>query len=416
MVAAAQLGETSDPVALVPGDIRAVRGRVDAWRNKGRELIAVGEALGSLTADGVWSGPAADAFEAKVAEWAPGWDTAANAYLTAAAALDGYAAELDYAQGQAAAAIALYERGVAETDAARAKAEDLARKNRLSTLGSQSGSGSFGAASVLIEPVFFDPGAVTRASARAMLQAARNQLAAAGDEAARVLNGGVDWGRIFQVAFGVQAELALDALRTMGNAALSFGQAFIDHPDLLLEVIGGVLMINAGVAGEAGGIALDATGVGAIGGIPVGIASAGAIAAGAGLVGAGILQAAAYAAKNPHEFYPNRSADGTYRSFDEVSKKSEQDALDQMERDLGQPVERQQVLAHVDGGRESGRHYDGLFKNDDGTYTAIEIKTRSGSNRAQEAFDALVRPDNPAVARLNGEMIRIVRVIWQKVD
>lgn len=415
MVAAARLGETSDPVALVPGDIHAVRGRVDAWRSKGRELIAVGEALGSLTADGVWSGPAADAFEAKVAEWAPGWDTAANAYLTAAAALDRYAAELDYAQGQAAAAIDLYERGVAETSAARAKADDLARKNRLSTLGSQSGSGSFGSASVLIEPVFFDPGAVTRASAQAMLQAARNQLAAAGDETARVLNGGVDWGRIFQVAFGVQAELALDALRMVGDAALSFGQAFIDHPDLLLEVIGGVLMINAGVAGEAGGVALDATGVGAIGGIPVGIASAGAIAAGAGLVGAGVLQAAAHAAGDskvePLKQDQPRGPDGKYTGYDGVSKAKEQNALDELEKQLRKPVERDQVLAHVDGGRATGRRYDGLMRNDDGTYTAFEIKSGTGRYQGteQETFDSLVSRDNPATARLNGKQSASLR-------
>lgn len=50
----------------------------------------------------------------------------------------------------------------------------------------------------------------------------------------------------------------------------------------------GVLAIEAGVAGEAGGLALDATGVGAVIGVPVNVASAGLIVAGAGLVAGGV--------------------------------------------------------------------------------------------------------------------------------
>ena len=98
----AELGQTSDPRQLIPGDIHAIRARIDSWRTRGRELAAVSKALGSLSAENIWSGPAADAFEVKVTEWTPGWDTAAEAFLTAASHLDRFAADLDYAHGQAA--------------------------------------------------------------------------------------------------------------------------------------------------------------------------------------------------------------------------------------------------------------------------------------------------------------------------
>jgi hypothetical protein len=81
----------------------------------------------------------------------------------------------------------------------------------------------------------------------------------------------------------------------VGIAALtglaSFGNAMIQHPDETLMMLGGVLVMVAGSSGEVGGGLLDATGVGAVVGVPINIAAAGVIAAGAGMtaVGAGAL-------------------------------------------------------------------------------------------------------------------------------
>lgn len=413
----AELGQTSDPRQLIPGDIHAIRARVDSWRTRGRELAAVSKALGSLSAENIWSGPAADAFEVRAAEWTPGWDAAAEAFLTAASHLDRFAADLDYAQGQAAEAIALYERGVAETAAHRsAEASSASLSGRGRGLLGRTDITSPGSAHAPIPQVLVDPGVASRAAAEAILRAARHHIDASGEEAAHKLRGDIDWGHIFSVVWTLHAEMALEALRATGNTVASLAQAFVDHPELLFEVLGGALMIQSGLAGEAGGIALDATGLGAAAGVPVNVASAGLIVAGVGAASAGMLQAAGFAASSSKveifERHYTRGPDGKFSGFDEESKIKEQEDLDRAEEILGGPIERKQVLARVIGGRPTGRYYDGLFLNADGTYTAIEVKTGTGRYKGtdQELFDSLVTPDNPATAKLYDKLIRIVSV------
>jgi hypothetical protein len=60
-----------------------------------------------------------------------------------------------------------------------------------------------------------------------------------------------------------------------------------EHPEAVVELGLGMVLMQSGVGGELGGLALDSTGVGAVAGVPVGVASAGAIAAGAGLMAMG---------------------------------------------------------------------------------------------------------------------------------
>src|SRR5512138_3364666 len=61
----AELGETSDPRRLVPGDPAAVAGTATALRARAAALAEAGAGLERIgTVDG-WSGPAGDAFRAK---------------------------------------------------------------------------------------------------------------------------------------------------------------------------------------------------------------------------------------------------------------------------------------------------------------------------------------------------------------
>ncbi|WP_137726534.1 hypothetical protein [Prescottella subtropica] len=91
-------------------------------------------------------------------------------------------------------------------------------------------------------------------------------------------------------------------------------------------------------------------------------------------------------------------------------KDAEKDALDQEEAERGITIERDQVLAKVEG-TKYGRYYDGLMKNPDGTYTGYEVKSRTATKKAQQReFDGLVSPENPARATLNGKPIEITRV------
>jgi hypothetical protein len=58
-----------------------------------------------------------------------------------------------------------------------------------------------------------------------------------------------------------------------------------------LSVAAGLELIGAGTAGEVGGVGLDATGVGALAGVPINVVGAGAIVAGTGLVAGGAIAA-----------------------------------------------------------------------------------------------------------------------------
>ncbi|PTT22419.1 hypothetical protein DBR36_01945 [Microbacterium sp. HMWF026] len=70
----------------------------------------------------------------------------------------------------------------------------------------------------------------------------------------------------------------------------------------------------------------------------------------------------------------------------------------------------------MDGGSPNGRFYDGLIRNDDGTYAAIEVKSGGATRTAdQRAFDELVNEGIPASARIHGEPIPIVAVILKEV-
>lgn len=82
------------------------------------------------------------------------------------------------------------------------------------------------------------------------------------------------------------------------NGLADVGQAALEHPGDLLTIAGGLGLIALGSAGEGGGGLLDATGVGAVVGIPINVASAGLIASGAGLAGAGAVSLGQHAAQN----------------------------------------------------------------------------------------------------------------------
>lgn len=71
------------------------------------------------------------------------------------------------------------------------------------------------------------------------------------------------------------------------NGLADLGQAAVEHPEDLLSMLAGAGLMVVGSGGEAGGGLLDATGVGAIAGVPINIASAAVIAAGGTLAVAG---------------------------------------------------------------------------------------------------------------------------------
>lgn len=242
---------------------------------------------------------------------------------------------------------------------------------------------------------------------------------------------------------GAQATAGLpylqDAAATAGNVFASLGNAMVNHPDEVIELLGGLATMALGTAMEGGGVALDLTVVGAPAGVALNVSGAGVIAAGAALAGTGAIGLGVHAAtddrstpyrtdnaerarnaKEPNEQHPGRNNDGTYRSENNDSARvdaaqKEADGLKQVEKQLGTTVDTTKVKATVDG-VPNGRVYDGLVQKADGTYIGVEIKSGTAvRSPAQREFDAAISPENPASATLNGKVIKITEFIERKV-
>lgn len=81
------------------------------------------------------------------------------------------------------------------------------------------------------------------------------------------------------------------------NGAANVVEAAAEHPEDLLEMAAGAGMIIVGTGGEFAGVALDATGVGAVAGVPINVAAAGLVASGAGAITHGASRVADHAAQ-----------------------------------------------------------------------------------------------------------------------
>ena len=432
-----ELGQTRDPVSLIPGSVSSARATATDWRQKSVETGEVATALARVNVDDAWSGSAADAFREKYSGIPTKWSDASKHLSAAANALDTFADYLEWAQAQAGVAIALWDQAVAATAAAKqqhaadiaAARTEFARAYQLPTT----------ANAYSPEIPFVDPGDALRAQARAVLSDARGQFAAAAERSAAALNTAADaapaepdfWalaGEAVRLAWDYQALQAQNTLATAANSTASFFNALAQHPDILWEILGGIGLISIGTGGEAGGFALDATGVGALGGVPLNMAAAGAIGAGTTTVGHGIFRAVA-AASGDSAVNPVQKQKGVDRGDrrDDYGKWTKGDGqhphvdketrgLDEVAENRGVDVIRTKVRADVEGGNPNGRYFDGLYRNADGTYTAIEVKSGGATRDAnQRTFDAIVNGGTPARATLNGEEITIVRVLLKEV-
>lgn len=272
---AKELGETTDPRELVPGDPEAVLATLTAMRDYGDALHAAGTGLKRIDTTDGWSGEAGDAFR-KVFHGQPDkWIEAGDCFHTTANALDNYHSTLVWAQGQAADAIRQWNDGQTATSQARTQHEQAER---------QAGH----------ELPFNDPGEATRQAARATLNRARGQLKEAGDTAANTVGPARDkapkkpgfWDKVGDFFSDVGAGLENFAGHVV-NGAASLGNAALHHPEDILTMAAGAGLMALGAGGEVGGVVLDATGVGAVVGVPANVVSAGVIATGGAMTAAG---------------------------------------------------------------------------------------------------------------------------------
>lgn len=134
----AELGESADPVALVPGDPAGVQAVAASMSRLGAGLIGAGDGLRRVDT-GDWDGEAADAFRRAFDPIPDQWVGTGDAFLTAADALTDYADVLTWAQGEAGAAVQDWNASQAPPpsgatvdpgDAGRAAAVDRLRRAR----------------------------------------------------------------------------------------------------------------------------------------------------------------------------------------------------------------------------------------------------------------------------------------------
>ncbi|MFF5295661.1 WXG100 family type VII secretion target [Paractinoplanes globisporus] len=252
----AELGETDDPRALVPGDATAIVATAQQLRARGDALHEAGTGLRRIDTGDGWSGRAADAFRARFQGQPGRWLEAGDCFHSAADALTSYSGTLTWAQREAARAIAQWNAG-----------QD--------------------------------------AAARDTLDNARHQLDGAGDAAAGTVGSARDrapekpgfWSKVGDFFEDVGAGLA-NAGGHVVNGLASFGNAMIHHPGGTTLMAAGTGLMVLGAAGEVGGGLLDLTVVGGAVGIPLNVASAGVIAAGGGLALTGTTDLMMHAASD----------------------------------------------------------------------------------------------------------------------
>jgi hypothetical protein len=163
----AELGSTTDPKALVPGDAAALYAVADTLTQRAGTFADVGAALGAVRIDN-WTGNASSMFWEAYAAEKPSWQLGSDAMTSVASTLSAHADTVTWAQGQAQEAIELYEQGrQASLDAAAANAAKPVPERSPGT----------------------DPGLALRQQAHETLERAREQLKSAGAANASAIAG-----------------------------------------------------------------------------------------------------------------------------------------------------------------------------------------------------------------------------------
>jgi hypothetical protein len=249
-----QLGETNDPLDLVPGSAGSIAQVAGKMYGYSTVLTEAGNGLKRIDTTAGWSGAAGDAFRKRFHGEPQRWLDAGTCFQDAARALDRYIPALEWAQQQAGAAIEQWNQGA---------------KN----------------------------------AAKSTLENARSQLAGAAASANTAVGQARDqapsrpgfWSKVghFFEGLGHDAEkagaTALDDLASVGNAA-------INHPLDDFGMVGGAMLAGVSGIGDGAGLALDATGVGVIVGGPLNVLSTAGLVFGGGAMMASAGDLASHAA------------------------------------------------------------------------------------------------------------------------
>lgn len=280
----AELGDTNDPAALVPGKPEAIEENARVLEARGG---LAGQAADGLKAigTGAWEGPAARAFHDKFSYEPNKWFDVADSLHRGGSLLTDYARTLRWAQAQAGEAIAQWDNAQAVTQQVEARHDAVAAEAQVNNQP---------------PPQINDPREAGRQSARDTLNRARAQLSEAGDSIAGMLDAEADaapqspsW---LDGADNFLADLGTHA----ANSLASFGNAMLNHPVDTATAVGGIALTMISSTGEDAGILLDATGVGAIVGVPLNVVSAAGIVAGGAMTAGAVGDLTRHAMTDDH--------------------------------------------------------------------------------------------------------------------
>lgn len=298
----AELGDTQDPKLVVPGRPEAIEENARVLRARADRAGRAAEGLQAIDT-GAWEGPAATAFHDKFS-YEPGkWFTASDSLLAAAGTLEDYASTLRWAQAQATEAVAQWNQGQAATQQATAAHDQAVAQ---ATAQNQP------------PPAFTDPGEANRQAARDILNRARAQLAEMGDAAASALRDQATPAPQESSWLDDLGNFVADAGAHLVNGLASFGNAMINHPLDVLAAAGGAGLTVVSAAGEGFGVILDATGIGAVAGVPLNAISAAGMATGATMATGAVADMAMHASGDDHV----SPMESTSNSSDEVRELS----------------------------------------------------------------------------------------------
>ena len=423
-----ELGQTQSALELVPGSVSDVRARAEEWKAFGAETSRVRDDLVTLDEDGTRKGSANDAYLERFERQLLHWKHAGEWLRAGASALFTWADALQWAQDEADRAITLWNE--AEQQSAAALSAHRAHVQELRV--------GQGLRHPDVDLPFVDPSGAAHDEAREVLFNARATLevfardcAIRLDEAAEAARMPLTDAESATRAQHVVTEAIVDLAvvqpfqATVHLLAVS-AQTLWEHPDIILELLGGAATFIGGAGLAVGGGGLTVTGAGALAGAPaLVVAGVGVAGAGAAMIGdaAGRWSAESHAVgdrikgldRGDGRDYLGHFAKG---QKDPLWVDKEKIGLDEYAGEQQVEMIRSKIKADYEGSPQDGRYYDGLVKNNDGpnTYTGVEIKsgraidTYNSPGSTQRQFDDAVNAGTPAHAKLNGEDILITRV------
>ena len=287
----AELGGTTNPKELVPGSPEALETTAQYLHAYGDTLVQAGEGLKRIDTEAGWRGKAGDAFRERFDGEPKRWIEAGENFRDAAKALREYIVVLRSAQQKAKTAIDQYARGQQATENAKRQHEQQVREAQAS------GNPT--------EVPFNDPGEADRKAAQRLLGSARASVETAGNTAAGKVRKATEaapeepgfWSEVGDF-LGDVGEALVEGGAEVINAIVSYGNAMVEHPEDAATLLGGLLLAGVSLGGEGLGVVLDATGVGAVAGVPLNAVSAAGVTAGVGIAGVGATNLAQHAAND----------------------------------------------------------------------------------------------------------------------